>query len=378
MKLIASTIKTFKENMRDWKVLIMVLLFSPFFIVIMYAGYGGDAMSYNMTIINQDSGVHSQSVIEKLKEVKNPDSADLFVITLADNEDQLKDNVKSKMVDIGLIIPNNYSTNLVEGASTYEAPKVQIYGSLGNSKYVVAVLMATDVLYTYGMDVQEIMLPEYFEETILEKRVATNEFESMVPGLISLSILMILFSCTASIVNENDKLTIVRLKLGSLGAINYLGGVTIVQTLIGVFAVVLSYLTALSVGYKPSGDVGALIVVSILSSISMVAVSLILASFLKTVFDVLTIGVVPFFVMMFFSGSMMPLSKVTIITIVGQNFGFADLLPLTHTASAFNKILNFDLGFKDIIFEIIMIMLLTIIYMIAAMVLYKRRRLSKA
>ncbi|HWQ72979.1 MAG TPA: hypothetical protein VN370_11765 [Desulfitobacteriaceae bacterium] len=68
-----------------------------------------------------------------------------------------------------------------------------------------------------------------------------NEFEQYVPGLISLAILMILFTASASIVKENDKKTLIRLKLSRLGAFNFLAGICIVQTIVAVAAIVLSH-----------------------------------------------------------------------------------------------------------------------------------------
>jgi ABC-2 type transport system permease protein len=142
--------------------------------------------------------------------------------------------------------------------------------------------------------------------------------------------------------------------------------------------ILLSYASALLCGYESSGDFGALLVVGIVSSLAMVAVSLIIASFLNTVFDVLTIGVIPFFVIMFFSGGMIPMPKVNLITFGGRGYGLSDLIPLSHTTGAFNKILNYNAGFGDVLYEIIMILILTVIYLFLGIVLYKYRRLSKA
>ncbi|MNP48654.1 ABC-2 type transporter [compost metagenome] len=163
-----------------------------------------------------------------------------------------------------------------------------------------------------------------------------------------------------------------------MGAFHFLGGVSIIQAVIAVVAIILSYWTALGLGYKPVGGFGAVLAVGIVSSFSMVAISLIVASFLNTVFDVLTIGCFPFFIQMFFTGSMFPLPKVNILTIGGHQFGITDLLPLTHTASAFNKILNFGSGIAEVSFEIFMIVLLTSIYFLLGVVLYQKRKLSKA
>ncbi|WP_054939295.1 hypothetical protein [Paenibacillus ihuae] len=67
MKLAASVSKSFKENLRDWKILTMVLLFSPFFLVLMNLFYGGTPAAYHLGILNLDSGRTSIELIHSLK-----------------------------------------------------------------------------------------------------------------------------------------------------------------------------------------------------------------------------------------------------------------------------------------------------------------------
>lgn len=378
MKLVASIIKSFKENIRDWKVLAMVLVFSPFFVLLMNLFYGGEATTNKIGIVNLDKGNKSIELVKSIESIKGQDDSKLFKLSYVDNQRQLEVEVKEKSIDIGLVIPQEYSETLADKVTIEKTPVVNFYGSMGNMRYTVAAVLASDAVYKQGMKAHEITLPSYFNETFLEKKQPLNEFEGYVPGLISLAVLMILFTASASFVKENDKRTIIRLKLSPLGAFNFLGGISIVQAVIAIIAIILSYWTALGLGYRPAGNFGSVLAVGIVSSFSMVAVSLVVASFLSTIFDVLTIGCFPFFIMMFFSGSMFPLPKMNMFSIGGHQFGITDILPLTHTANAFNKILNYGSGISEVVFEIFMICLLTMEYFAFGMILYQRRKLSKA
>lgn len=378
MKLVTSIIKAFKENIRDWKVLAMVLVFSPFFVLLMYLFYGGEATTYKIGIVNLDKGSKAIELVKSIESIKGQDDSKLFKLIYVGNQKQLEVKVKEKSIDVGLVIPQEYSENLADKVTIEKTPVVNFYGSMGNMKYTVAAVLASDAVYKLGMKAQQITIPTYFGETFLEKKQPLNEFEGYVPGLISLAVLMILFTASASIVKENDKKTIIRLKLSPLGVFNLLGGISIVQAAIAIIAIILSYWTALGLGYRPAGNFGVVLAVGIVSSFSMVAVSLVVASFLNTIFDVLTIGCFPFFIMMFFSGSMFPLPKMNMLSIGGYQFGITDILPLTHTANAFNKILNYGSGISEVIFEIWMICLLTILYFGFGMLLYQKRKLSKA
>ncbi len=379
MKLAASIIKTFKENIRDWKVLIMVLFFSPFFVLLMNLYYGSEPVAYNIGILNYDRGNKSSELLEILADAEGNGNAGLFRLSQFESREQLGTKVMDKTVDLGMVIPENYSKSLI--MSLYDrnsTAAVEFLGSMGNMKYTVAAVLAADIVYKQGMDIAEITLPSSIKETFLEKKQPLNEFENYAPGMISLSILMILFTACASIVKENDKRTIIRLKLSRLGAFNFLLGICAVQSVIAVIALSLSYWTALGLGYKPAGSFVPVLAAGVISSFSMVAVSLLVASFLNTVFDVLTIGCFPFFIMMFFSGCMFPLPKMNLFSLGGHSFGVTDVLPLTHTVGAFNKILNYGADISGVGFELAMLALLTLIYFVLGIFVYRKRKLSKA
>lgn len=404
--LLASAGKSFKENLRDWKVLSMVLLFAPFFLLLTYLLYGSGPTTYSIGIINQDGGSSATELVNLIGETESQDGAPLFrIYPLKDNQ-ALQDQVKSKALDIGMVIPEGYTRALADkgndsgtpdlsspcsgtlsfntlsstGKKTLTKPDVsiQFFGSMSNPRYAVAAVMVGDAIHRQGLDAAGVMLPASITETFLEKKQLLNDFDAYVPGLITLSILMILFTATASIVKESDKKTLIRLKLSRLSSFHFLAGISVVQTLIGAGALALSYWTALGLGYRPAGGLGPVLIVGILSALSIIAISLIVASFLNTVYDVLTIGCFPFFLLMFFSGSMFPLPKLSLFTIAGHPLGPTDLLPLTHTVNAYNQILNNGAGWSTIGFDVFMIVLLTLIYGLIGLALYQKRRLSRA
>ncbi|WP_042198378.1 ABC transporter permease [Paenibacillus camerounensis] len=380
MKLIAAVNKSVRESIRDWKMLAMVLLFSPFFLLLMSFFYGGEAVTYKLGVLNLDAGRASAQLISSLEQMEGQaGGSPVFNIRGFPNRDELQAKVKQKEIDIGLVIPEDYSAALASAAKgdNISAAQVSFYGSMGNVRYPVAAVWAAEQVNRQGMSAAEITLPAVIQETFVEKKQPLNEFESYVPGLISLAVLMVLFTASASIVKENDNKTLLRLKLSRLGAFNFLGGICITQAAVASGAVVLSYWTALGLGYEPEGHFGVILAVGVLSSIAMVAVSLIVASFLNTVFDVLTVGCFPFFILMFFSGSMFPLPELNLITVHGRAFSITDLLPLTHTASAFNQILNDGAGLAEVGWGLIMITLLTMVYFAAGLLLYRKRRLAK-
>lgn len=377
MKLIASIIKSLKENIRNWKILVMTLLFAPFFLILMNLFYGGSPAVYKVGLLNYDKGISSIELTTTLKNYKGQTGSKMFKLNSISSDSELNSKIKEKELDIGISIPADYSQKLTNGDSNHPST-ITFYGSTSNYNYTIAAVIADDIIKKQCLKAVKATLPSNIAETFIEKKQALNAFDSYVPGLLSLSVLMILFTASASIVNENDKKTIIRLKLSKLGAFNFLAGQCIVQAIVSVAAAILSYCTALALGYKSTGGFVVILIVAVISSLSMVAISLLVASFLNTIFDVLTIGCFPFFVMMFFSGCMFPLPKVNLLTIRNHTFSITDVLPLTHTVNAFNKILNNGAGIYDVSFDIFMIALLTIVYFLLGLALYNKRKFSKA
>lgn len=380
MKLIASIVKSFKENIRDWKVLVMVLVLTPFFLLLMYLLYGQSPTTYNIGIVNLNREKASVELIQNIKNMKGSDGSGLFHLHDVAYVDELKSNVKEKTIDVGIVIPEDYS-KISSYANVKETGKpaiVDFYGSINNTRYTVAAVLIADIINKHGLAAAQLTSPISISESFLEKKLPLNDFDGYVPGLITLAVLMILFTATSSIVKENDKKTLIRLKLSRLGAFHYLTGICTVQTVIAVIAIVISYWTALALGYRTEGSFGSILFIGVISSLSMVSISLVVASFLNTVFDVLTVGCFPFFILMFFSGSMFPLPKINVLMINGHSLGITDILPLTHTVNSFNKILNYGAGLNDVLFDVVMIVFLTIIYFSAGLILYQKRKLSKA
>jgi len=186
---------------------------------------------------------------------------------------------------------------------------------------------------------------------------------------------MIMFTAAASLIKEVDKGTIVRLALSRLNPWEYLGAIGLIQVLIGTFALALTFLSALSVGYRTGGSIGLFLLVGALTTVSVVAISLIVAGWMKTIYELLTVGVFPFFVLMFFSESMFPLPKILLLNFGTQAFYANDVLPTALAVKAFNKILNFQAGLADIGFEMMAILVLTIIYFLIGLWLFRRRHL---
>ncbi len=138
----------------------------------------------------------------------------------------------------------------------------------------------------------------------------------------------------------------------------------------------LTFLTAIAVGYRPGGPLLEVLLVCVLCSLSIIGISLIMAAFLRSIFDLMTIGCFPFFILMFFSGGMFPLPALHVFTLFGHAINVNDVLPTTHAIFAIDRILNYGTGLAGLQFEIGALAVLTVAYFAIGLWLFKKKYLD--
>ena len=63
----------------------------------------------------------------------------------------------------------------------------------------------------------------------------------IVPGILIVSLIMLMFTASIAFVSEVENKTIMRLKLSKLNVLEFLTGISFVQLLVGVVSVILLY-----------------------------------------------------------------------------------------------------------------------------------------
>ena len=78
---------------------------------------------------------------------------------------------------------------------------------------------------------------------------------------------------------------------------------------------------------------------------------------------------------MFFSGGMFPIPPLQLFVLGGRSININDILPTTHSISALGKILNYESGLGDVVFEIGAIVFLSFVYFAAGVWLFTKRHM---
>ncbi len=377
MKIITCLIKTFKENLRDWKILILAIVFAPFFIYLMYM-YMGDSGSsvYNIVLINMDEkGKISNELIDEWKKMKTEDGNPILKIRIVSDSLTARGMIKNKDADLFITIPEDFSDSFnmfIAGGGGSLSP-LRSYGDQANMKYMIAASFIDYIAFSYIGEVTGIEIPFNVKYEYAGRGKSLSEFDLYVPAMLVLSIIMMLFTAGASVVREVEKDTITRLALSRLTSAEFLTSLSLNQIIIGLICLFLTLLAAYSVGYTTSGSLPLLLLVGALTCFSVIGISIITSCFIKTMFGLLTLGCFPFFILMFFSDCFLPLPKINLISLAGHQFYINDILPTATATRAFNKILNYDSGFSDVSFEILWILALSLVYFFAGVWLFKKK-----
>lgn len=389
MRFLSLLRKTLIENVRDWKILILTLIFAPLFVFLMFFYVGDAPQTYSIVFLNNDTGAITQDghpynaateLIASMADAQYDDGTRILDVAMQNDTSVAYKSLVDRSADLVVEIPENFSNALLEyrDGKTTAPVTVRSMGNPSNSKYIMAAVYNDMALYDYvgnltGESGPVIIRADTIKSSGMEDR---SMFDMMVPGLLALSFMMLMFTTAASFIREKDRGTIVRLKLSGMRVHEFIGSIGVVQIAIGIAAMALTYACALALGFHSSGSLLAVLVISILACMSIIAISLIISSFLRSIFDLMTIGCIPFFILMFFSGGMFPLPPIALFNMGGHTFYANDILPTTHSIIAMDKVLNFGQGIGDIIFELLAIAVLTAVYFIIGMWLFNRRYLK--
>lgn len=390
MRLASLFKKTMIENFRDWKIIILTLTFAPFFVLLMYFYYEETKQSpYQVLVINQDRGTAAtdldpfnagEGLISAMMDARHSEGTKILEVQKETDLDTARKRLKNKAADLVVEIPEQFTAILQDYKQGSQPPPavVRTYGDPANVRYIMAAAWSDMITFQYAAALAGVEGPLELQAETISGGEALNEFELYVPGLLALALIMLMFTCAASLIREKDKGTIIRLRISNMTNVEWLGAVSLGQIIIGMLALALTLLTAVTLGYHTSGSITAVMVVGLLSCLAVIAISLGVAAFLRTIFDLLTIGCFPFFILMFFSGGMFPLPPLRLFMMGNRSININDILPTTHSISALDKILNHDAGLGEVGFELGAIAVLTVVFYALGAWLFARRHLRPA
>ncbi len=371
MKIFAIIRKALIMQWRDLGALLLTLLAAPFFILVYYAMTSGGSTTYSVIYHyadKVDSEIFQKQLIAELNAVSYNSGEQTLILTETKDTAQAKTLIKNRKADVLLIIPEGFTDSL----KISHVPNFQVYGEASNPKYSIGLIFTITGIESMVRKYSQNKPLYTFDEKFMGNSLAKSEFDIYAPGIFVFSIIMLILSASLSIIRDVEDKTMLRLKLTRMTVLDYLIGNTLVQWLIGMISFGLTIWLANSLGFNSAGSIGLVLLVCSLTILSIIAISLIMVAFCKNATMIMIVGNFPLFILMFFTGSMMPLPRHELFA----GFALNDLLPPTHAVIAMNKIFTYGSGLKDISYELYMLLGLTVVYYALGVVLFRKKHLN--
>jgi ABC-2 type transport system permease protein len=386
MKLFGVIIKSLKEQVRSLWVLLLTLSMGPLFIFIYFLITESSKPQYRILLLNNDAGVTMEGKMVNhgifLTSFVHHPSLDSLKIpfSLEEIQDRSKgiEMLQNNKADALVILHPSFSASIAmfgqKNAS--DSSVVEFVGDLTKTGYLISAVWANEIINEFALRLTNTKRVVNVKETPLGTSGKMSEFDMLVPGILILSLIMLMFTASIAFVTEVEHKTILRLKLSNVTAAEFLGGVSFVQLLVGIASLLLTLITAVSLGFQYAGSLWVMVLIAGLTSLSIIAFSLIIAAVTKSANEVLVAGNFPMFLFMFFTGAAFPMKSEPLFIIAGYPINFQGLMTPTHAISALNKTLVMNMGLKAILPEIITIIILTAVYFFIGAVLFRHRHLK--
>ncbi|MCB0806467.1 MAG: ABC transporter permease [Bacteroidales bacterium] len=378
--------KSLREQIRNYWIMILGVSMAPFFVAIYFLIIEASKPHYDILILNKDKGAvdffgpvnYGRILCDSAVHFSMDTMSIPLSIKTANDHQQALDQLRSKQSDALIILPENFSQELIKLRYDLNAPpvKIELVGDLTDMYYMVSAIWAGEIMNAFICESSGRPYPIEVTETSLGISGTMSDFDMVVPGLLILSVIMLMFSATIAFVAEVENKTIIRLKLSKLKTIEFLSGVSVIQILLGVVSILLTLATAILLGFHFAGSIWTVLLVAILTSISIIAFSLILGAATKTVNEILVLGNFPLFLFMFFTGAAFPIEGKPMFFLMGYPVSIQGFMSPTHAISALKKVMILNMEFRDILPEIFAILILTVIYFAIGLFAFGKRHMQ--
>jgi ABC-2 type transport system permease protein len=376
-------LKTWREMLRDAWVLGLSLAFAPFFVLLYWLFTMGGSTAYTVVVINQDRGAlradgspfrAGEAAVKAIAAVAYADGKPLLKTRLASDRLEAEALLRERQAVAFIQLPPEFSAVILalQSGDRSRTNQVTFGGDLTNPYYMVGVNLAITAVDQYLVQASGQKPLVNYLEAPLGASAARTEFEVYVPGILVFAVILMIFQAAMTIAREIESGTLRRLQVTPLNAFEFIGGVTLALVCVGIISVLVTFLTALALGFRSQGAVWVAVLVGAVTTLSVVGLGMLVAAFSRTVSQAFVVANFPLGLMMFFSGSIFPIPKVTLFTLAGHPFGLYDLLPATFAVAALNKVLTLGAGLGEVSYELGMLLLLSALYFGASVWVFHR------
>ena len=379
-------VKTLREESRDLMALSLSLLMTPVFVGLYWLYFAGGSTVYQVMVLNNDQAVVAadgtriaagEEVIAALQGEAYADGQEVLRVKVVEDREKAEAALQNRKSQVLLIIPEEFSETVlaVKEGATPEPVEVTMVGDLTNPYYSIAAILTFAELDTYIQYSTGEIRPFYLNEIALGGSGARTEFELYIPGLLIFAIVMMIFDSSMIVAGEAEAGTFKRLKITKLTTFELLGGLSAAVIFMGLIGLMITFGTAYLLGFRSYGSMWVALFIAVVTSFSVIGAGLMVAAFSKNSNQAFVLANFPLVLFMFFSGAIYPLPAVEMFTFGEITINLYDILPPTHAVVAMNKVLSLGVGLGEVTYEIVALIVLSVIYFAAGVWLFNRNHM---
>lgn len=350
--------KSLLELVREWQLLLLVVMTPLAFLAITALGYSAPLLvTHPILVMSPDE--RGASPIEELGAQRYADGRPIFDVSQVSDPEAAEEALKEQSATVLVIIAP-------------DEPAVTLTGDALYARFYRASLILENIVNDYVDRLAgRPQVVEIVEESLFAAGPRT-EFDIYAPGMIIFALVMIIPQTAMLVAREIRWNTLRRLRLTRLAAGELLGGISLAQVAVAVVQVVLVFVAALALGFNNQGSLLLSIVVGLAVSLSAIGMGLIVACFVENDGQAINMGSVVAMIQVFFSGAIYQLPALTLFTLAGHQIGLFDVFPASHGFLALQQVLVYGAGLREIAFRLGVTLVLSILYFVVGVIVFRR------
>lgn len=385
MRTVAVAIKTFRELVRNPVLPLLSLAIGPFFVLLFAMFFpAGGSTTFPVVVVNQDAGTATDvgpvrlgdRAVAALRQVAGEAGTPILELRTATDLDQARAEIATRRATVFVLIPSGFSRDMAAATKESTTVPMTIGGDLGNPTYPVAAILVADGLNRFAREQTGRPALVELTEIAVGTSASRTEFDLYIPGVLIFAVGLMIFSAAITLAQEIEDGTLNRLVRTPLSAGALLGGITVVQLVLGLASGSASLGAAALLGFRSAGPLWLALPIWGLTSLSMTGLGLLVAAFTRSVAQAFLVANFPFGVFLFLSGTMFPVHGVPLGTINGQEVNLLDVLPPRHAVDALNRLFNY--GSAGVDYPLVMLAVLAVIYFALGVWVFRMRLLRVA
>jgi ABC-2 type transport system permease protein len=364
------------------KLRLVMLVLMPLFMMVMIGFIFPSSSSISNTPIalaNNDTGSLGTSFVQQLEIINN--QTGMMKLSTAKDFDDIKTKLQNSEVNGGIIIPENFSSNILAGKQgeiivvidqsnpqmslTIEGVLSKTVAMMGeqmaihnlNVTYQVSMTRAGSIVTPYNVQFKGIVPGE------------PNYFQFVAPGIIAMVVMMALMTGLPHAISyEKDMGTLDGMLAAPISRLSIILGKVMAQTIRGMIqGFIILLLAVVLFGVVIEGSILLVIALIILTVFSFVGLGILITSFTDKEETATMVMMTLMFPMMFLSGVFFPIQQMP-----WYMQDLAHILPLTYATTALRKVMVLGADVPAVGTEILILIGFGVILLAVAVPMFRR------